>query len=417
MQPPRVTPTKQPASTHTTDTQRQHTATQRRDIQLATIGMETFHLQQSIEQRRPTAGRYTEQHHTTTDKLNVPATPGIEPTEWPTADVDRRPAQQFAPITYRHQFTESPEQHVRPSQQRHIATEQHTQRSVQCASQPTANVRRQHIGVAQPTQQPTCTMPTHEKPIRVLVVGLTGHGKSSLINAIFDKKVAPVEHGARPCQHDGYVTLHRLPFNGKMWYVYDTQGMGDPYVSSSDIFQAIRSELKEVDLMLICHRLYGRAEEATVRMLKQVMSQCGKDLLKRSVLCYTKADEYKVNDNPIPVQKDSLTAAIKPILTRCTLTEEEFDAIPICLTSTRVQYLPTAPNWLDTFWERCDKCFHEGSAPFHEISWFQRHKDTILTTALTVGGGFVGGAFGPRGAIIGAGLASAIGTVYSNYKT
>ena len=311
MQPPCVTPTKQPASTHTTDTQR-------RDIQLATVGMETLQLQQSvaIERRRPTAGRYTEQ------------------------------------------------------------------------------------------QQPTCTMPTHEKPIRILVVGLTGHGKSSLINAIFDKKVAP---GARPCQLDRYITLHRLPFNGKMLYVYDTQGMGDPYVSSSDIFQAIRSELKEVDLMLICHRLYGRAEEATVRMLKQVMSQCGKDLLKRSVLCYTKADEYKVNDNPIPVQKDSLTAAIKPILTRCTLTEEEFDAIPICLTSTRVQYLPTAPNvnWLDTFWECSSRRSYKNSAEF-ELNWSE-----MLGTVGAVGGGILGGLFGGfRGIVYGATLGYSLGKVY-----
>ena len=243
----------------------------------------------------------------------------------------------------------------------------------------------------------------HKLMVRILVVGLTGHGKSSLINKMVGEEVAAVEHGASACGHKEKITEYKLSMNDKTLLIYDTKGLGDIKVSEKGIFKAVRSKLKEVDLMLICHRLYDRAEGATERMLQQVMSQCGKDLLNRSVLCYTRADEYKVNDNPITVQKNSLTAAIKPILTRHTLTEEEFDAIPICLTSTRVQDLPTAPNWSDTFWESCLSHCTKGARPF--LRWYIRYKLEMRKngglTGSMVGGVATGTAIG---AVVGTGL-------------
>ena len=184
------------------------------------------------------------------------------------------------------------------------------------------------------------------KPVvRILVVGLTGHGKSSPINKIFGKDVARVEHGASACQHDKYIMKYELQYNEATLYVYDTQGMGDANISAEAIFTAVKDELKEVNLMLICHKLVN---DGTKRMLQQIVSQCGKDLLNRSVLCYTKADEYKVNDNSIDIQKDSLTKNIKLILTESALTEEEFDAIPICIMSTKglvfLRWLPFFGN-------------------------------------------------------------------------
>ena len=260
-----------------------------------------------------------------------------------------------------------------PTADVHVST--CTQQSTSTIQPPTARVRpiRQRHKPTASTEhtagvQPTCTIPT-PKPVRILVVGLTGHGKLSLINKMVGRDVARVEHGASACQHDKYVMKYELHVSclGKLLCVYDTQGLGDSKVSSEAIFNSIRDELKEVNLMLVCHKLYDKVGEATERMLNQVMLEYSKDLLKRSVLCYcyTNADAHIANDHPIPAQKDSLTAAVKPILT---LTKEEF---AICLTSTREQDLPTAPNWLDTFWEWCNKRLCEGSAPFHEISWFQ----------------------------------------------
>ena len=240
--------------------------------------------------------------------------------------------------------------------------------------------------------------------VRILVVGLTGHGKSSLINAMLKEDVAPVEHGASACKHDKYIMKHESQYNGVTLYVYDTRGLGDLKVSGEDIFKAIRDELKKVDLMLICHKLYERVKEETECMLHQIISQCGKDLLNRSVLCYTKADEYKVNNNSIDIQKDSLTRNIKPILTESALTEEEFDDIPICITSTKESSLPTAPRWLAFFWECCIQRSNQDAKGF--LSWYARNKVKVLTVGAASGGAVMGGIFvgGAIGSIVGTGI-------------
>ena len=59
--------------------------------------------------------------------------------------------------------------------------------------------------------QSTINLGQFTKPVvRILVVRLTGHGKSSLINAMLKEDVAPVEHGASSCKHDEYIMEYKL---------------------------------------------------------------------------------------------------------------------------------------------------------------------------------------------------------------
>ena len=266
----------------------------------------------------------------------------------------------------------------------------------------------------------TETLPSFTKTdVRILVVGLTGHGKSSLINKMVGDNVAQIGHGARACQHDKYITKHQYEFNNTTLHIFDTRGLGDTVVTGNEIFQAIRSELQEVDLMLICHKLFERAEEATERMLQQIILHCGKDLLNRSVLCYTKADEYITNidlrkvkreeraayiQDGIHQQIESLTKQIESIITAGAhaLTNEEFNDIPTCITSDRVPNLPTAPNWLTMFWECCIRRSHEDAASF--LNWFARHKAKVSFGV----GGIVGGIAG--GIVVGATVGGLVGT-------
>ena len=162
--------------------------------------------------------------------------------------------------------------------------------------------------------------------------------------------------------------------------------MGDASVSGTEIFKAIKGMLNEVDLMIICHKLFDRAEEATGRMLHQVVSECGKGMLQNNaVLCYTCADYYKVavsiprgmskeekqslREQRVQEQKDSLTEAIKDFLVteEQILTEEEFRHIPVCISSKTEKNLPTANNWYTKFMHCCAERSKENGARFPHL--------------------------------------------------
>ena len=263
-----------------------------------------------------------------------------------------------------------------------------------------------------------------KKEVRILLVGLTGHGKSSLINKIMGEDLAKVEHGFKACQHKKFIEEYEITFNSTILYLYDTQGMGDASVSGTEIFKTIKNKLNKVDLMIICHQLFSRAEEATGQMLHQVVSECGKDMLqKNSVLCYTHADYYKVavniphgkskeekkslREQRVQEQKDSLTKAIKDFLVteEKILTEEEFHCIPICISSKTKKNLPTANNWYTKFMHCCAERSKEDGARF--LTWFEKNRRYIKYGVAAGGAGVVAGAV--AGAKIGAVSGSIVG--------
>ena len=146
-------------------------------------------------------------------------------------------------------------------------------------------------------------------------------------------------------------------------------------------------------------------------MLQQIISQYGKDLLNRSVLCYTKTDEH----NSIDIQKDSLTRNIKSILTESALTKEEFDAISICITSTKEPSLPNTLEWLPIFWKCCIQCLDQDAKGFKFLSWYARNKVKVLAVGAASGGAVMGGIVvgGAVGVLVGMGVVpiSGLGTV------
>lgn len=130
--------------------------------------------------------------------------------------------------------------------------------------------------------------------VKILLVGPTGCGKSSLINKLLGQDLATIDDTAGPCQQ-AYVKEYQLKFNNVTVHIYDTRGLGDPKVDSTKILREMSNELQEIDLLLVCHKLYDKVNDFTCESMKKIKAHLGTKVFDHMVIFLTQADEYIVH--------------------------------------------------------------------------------------------------------------------------
>lgn len=105
----------------------------------------------------------------------------------------------------------------------------------------------------------------------IVLFGETGVGKTSVINLIAGRNIAPVSSGVRGCTLDS--KEYRLTANESHLRIFDTVGLNSPTVNQSDYLHAIKKAYKlidalnragGVDLLLFCMR-GGRLSDAQLK--------------------------------------------------------------------------------------------------------------------------------------------------------
>ncbi|XP_011408976.1 PREDICTED: GTP-binding protein A-like, partial [Amphimedon queenslandica] len=128
------------------------------------------------------------------------------------------------------------------------------------------------------------------EPINILVIGPTGVGKSTLINALLGDAVqegqrATEGQGAAPVQSE--VEVHTGKYEGIEIKVYDTTGFGDTRGKSDvSIIEEIAKD-KKFDLVLICMRMDCRVNEGVKKMFSTLGDMMNKEMWDRSVVVLT----------------------------------------------------------------------------------------------------------------------------------
>ena len=214
--------------------------------------------------------------------------------------------------------------------------------------------------------------------MKILVVGHNGSGKSSLINEMLAQKVAPV---GRPYDQTGHnpIEEHKYKIGKVEVTIYDTRGFGHPSFTDSQTMEAI-VKIKKVDVVLICLKLYGRVDDATIKELKVLVDNMGNDLIDLSVLVFTFGDDYMTRCEPefgdngrltdeskeeikeaMEIQQVRMERRLKGAFQKVGIKKDVTDRIPSCIScgkrrkNGQQKELPTSENWVGDLWELCEK--------------------------------------------------------------
>ena len=155
------------------------------------------------------------------------------------------------------------------------------------------------------------------KSLKILVLGRTGSGKSTLVDNIFGKNVAKVSDGLEPGTLS--VNVHKESIYGVDVTICDTPGLQDARGKEENYMKQVELVCSDPDVIVVCFRMDGRWQNDDEDVVKVITENLGKELWDNTVIVLTHADrlDYQKGENPAQVlvkRKEAWTNKLKEAL-------------------------------------------------------------------------------------------------------
>ena len=253
------------------------------------------------------------------------------------------------------------------------------------------------------------------EPVSILVIGPTGSGKSTLINALMGKTMAEAGHGAKGVTTE--VGEYEGEFKGVKIKIYDTIGFRDTEGKSDGSILKEIAAVNKFDLVLVCMKLEDRVNRDIKKVFVELALSLHKEMWRRTIVVATFANIF-IKLESVPEEEPGRERAIKDkisefqrYVSKCLKGHVDEDII--CGIPYRVagkekkRKLPTTDDWLKDLWSTCiDRCSDEAQ-PF--LTMLAKHRLAIEAGAVSASAG--------AGVLIGAGIGAVAGSIFPGVGT
>ena len=147
--------------------------------------------------------------------------------------------------------------------------------------------------------------------VNILISGMTGTGKSTLVNGLIGEKVAQEGHTLNPTTCE--VQLFQKKIGDVQVNIYDTPGLQDGTVNEAKYLNSIETRCKDaIDLFIYCISMSGDRfvpGGKDVTAMKKLTDVLGKDIWKNALFILTFANSFiaeaedECDDDPEEVEK------------------------------------------------------------------------------------------------------------------
>lgn len=281
------------------------------------------------------------------------------------------------------------------------------------------------------------------KEFSFLLVGRTGVGKSSVVNALIDCDIAPTDPYEATTME---VKSYESEINGIQFTVIDTPGLCDDLDeqgNDQNYLELMSSKVKQVDAMWFVSPLNEpRVRSDEKKGIKLISEAFSSNVWEHAVIVFTFADKVDRSEYAVALQRR--TELIRKEIAQYTGTEIA-DKVPSVAVSNKNETTPDGQKWLGELYVKVlEKISERGVTPFflataprlskgsnskREPNWrlygedfkasielddFQIKKvskivNAIIIPGLVVAGAAIGLPFGAVGAVVGGAVGAAIG--------